>query len=204
MDESERRAAGMAIRRTVLGDAHVDRAVAATTPLTAEFQDLITRYAWGEVWTRPGLDLRSLSPWMPEITLSVNQDTSVKISFRLEDAEWHIFQNLPPVIADGLTDPTKEPRAIIRIKRAKDVLCKPDGVLVEGVLVGKITAVIKLASSGSGGTKLGWAKAGLNVNATRTSSTEISVKSNADSLALLYMVNPSREVVKDFELCPAP
>ena len=59
MDESERRAAGMAIRRTVLGDAHVDRAVAATTPLTAEFQDLITRYAWGEVWTRPGLDLRS-------------------------------------------------------------------------------------------------------------------------------------------------
>jgi 4-carboxymuconolactone decarboxylase len=49
----------MATRRTVLGDAHVDRAVAATTPLTAEFQDLITRYAWGEIWTRPGLDLRS-------------------------------------------------------------------------------------------------------------------------------------------------
>ena len=49
----------MAIRRSVLGNAHVDRAIAATTPLTAEFQDLITRYAWGEVWTRPGLDLRS-------------------------------------------------------------------------------------------------------------------------------------------------
>lgn len=59
MDEGQRREAGMSIRRTVLGDAHVDRAVAATTPLTAEFQDLITRYAWGEIWTRPGLDLRS-------------------------------------------------------------------------------------------------------------------------------------------------
>ena len=59
MDESQRHEAGMSIRRAVLGDAHVDRAVAATTSLTAEFQDLITRYAWGEIWTRPGLDLRS-------------------------------------------------------------------------------------------------------------------------------------------------
>lgn len=49
----------MARRRAVLGDAHVDRAVAAATPFTAEFQDLITRYAWGEIWTRPGLDVRS-------------------------------------------------------------------------------------------------------------------------------------------------
>ena len=59
MDERERHAAGLEIRRTVLGDAHVDRAIARTTDLTAEFQDLITRYAWGEIWTRPGLDLRS-------------------------------------------------------------------------------------------------------------------------------------------------
>jgi 3-oxoadipate enol-lactonase/4-carboxymuconolactone decarboxylase len=47
---------GSATRRAVLGDDHVDAAVAATTPFTAPFQDLITRYAWGEVWTRPGLD----------------------------------------------------------------------------------------------------------------------------------------------------
>ena len=46
---------GMAVRREVLGDAHVDRAVAATTPFTAPFQDLITRYAWGEIWSRAGL-----------------------------------------------------------------------------------------------------------------------------------------------------
>lgn len=59
MDDQERRDAGMKVRRRVLGDAHVDRAIAKTTPLTAEFQDLITRYAWGEIWTRPGLDQRT-------------------------------------------------------------------------------------------------------------------------------------------------
>jgi 4-carboxymuconolactone decarboxylase len=59
MDERQRYEAGMTTRRAVLGDAHVDRAVAATTPFTAEMQDLITRYAWGEIWTRPGLDGRT-------------------------------------------------------------------------------------------------------------------------------------------------
>jgi len=59
MDERERHADGMRMRRRVLGDAHVDRAMGNATPLTAEFQDLITRYAWGEIWTRPGLDVRT-------------------------------------------------------------------------------------------------------------------------------------------------
>ncbi len=59
MDESERRDTGLKVRRRVLGDAHVDRALAQDAPLTAEFQDLITRYAWGEIWTRPGLDERA-------------------------------------------------------------------------------------------------------------------------------------------------
>ncbi len=52
---------GMAVRREVLGDAHVDRAQAATTPFTAGFQEFITRFAWGGVWTRPGLDRRTRS-----------------------------------------------------------------------------------------------------------------------------------------------
>jgi 4-carboxymuconolactone decarboxylase len=52
---------GMKVRREVLGDAHVDEAVARTTAFTADFQDLITRYAWGEIWTRPGLDRRTRS-----------------------------------------------------------------------------------------------------------------------------------------------
>lgn len=51
--------AGMRVRRVVLGDAHVDRATADTTELTRDFQDLITRYAWGTIWTRPALDLRT-------------------------------------------------------------------------------------------------------------------------------------------------
>jgi 4-carboxymuconolactone decarboxylase len=57
----DRYEAGMTVRREVLGDAHVDRAVAGTTAFTADFQDLITRYAWGEVWTRDGLDRRTRS-----------------------------------------------------------------------------------------------------------------------------------------------
>jgi 3-oxoadipate enol-lactonase/4-carboxymuconolactone decarboxylase len=58
---AEVRAAGMRVRREVLGDAHVDRASANATDLTAEFQDFITQYAWGSIWTRPGLDRRSRS-----------------------------------------------------------------------------------------------------------------------------------------------
>ncbi|MGI8910149.1 MAG: 4-carboxymuconolactone decarboxylase [Rubrobacteraceae bacterium] len=51
----------MEVRREVLGDEHVDAAAGRTTPFTEDFQDLITRYAWGEVWTRPGLDRRTRS-----------------------------------------------------------------------------------------------------------------------------------------------
>lgn len=56
-----RRYEGMAVRREVLGDEHVDRAIARTTDFTEDFQDFITRYAWGEIWTRPGLDRRTRS-----------------------------------------------------------------------------------------------------------------------------------------------
>ena len=57
----DHRATGRRIRREVLGDAHVDRAEAATTPFTAPFQDFLTRTAWGDVWARPGLDRRTRS-----------------------------------------------------------------------------------------------------------------------------------------------
>jgi len=59
MDELERKAAGMAVRRQVLGTAHVERATRDASGKAAEFQDLITRYAWGEIWTRPGLEQRT-------------------------------------------------------------------------------------------------------------------------------------------------
>jgi 3-oxoadipate enol-lactonase/4-carboxymuconolactone decarboxylase len=59
--DDDRRNDGMRIRREVLGDAHVDAAVERTTDLTRDYQDFITRYAWGDVWARPGLDRRTRS-----------------------------------------------------------------------------------------------------------------------------------------------
>jgi 4-carboxymuconolactone decarboxylase len=61
MTDGDRHQQGMQLRRAVLGDEHVDRAVESTTPFTEDFQDLITRYAWGEIWTRSGLDRRTRS-----------------------------------------------------------------------------------------------------------------------------------------------
>ncbi|MEW2359307.1 4-carboxymuconolactone decarboxylase [Spirillospora sp. NPDC029432] len=61
MNEEQRYADGMAVRREVLGDAHVDRATARADEFTADFQEMITRYAWGGIWTRPGLDRRTRS-----------------------------------------------------------------------------------------------------------------------------------------------
>ncbi|HVW18523.1 MAG TPA: 4-carboxymuconolactone decarboxylase [Solirubrobacteraceae bacterium] len=67
MSDDERREQGMRIRREVLGDEHVDRAVAGTTPFTEPFQDFITRTAWGDIWAREGLSRRTRSA----ITLAV-------------------------------------------------------------------------------------------------------------------------------------
>jgi 4-carboxymuconolactone decarboxylase len=60
-DQDETYERGMRVRREVLGDEHVDRAAAGTTAETSDFQDFITRYAWGEIWSRPGLDRRTRS-----------------------------------------------------------------------------------------------------------------------------------------------
>jgi 4-carboxymuconolactone decarboxylase len=69
--DEERRAAGMRTRREVLGDAHVDRAVANTSPLTADFQDFITRVAWGDLWQREGLSRRERSMLTLAITAAL-------------------------------------------------------------------------------------------------------------------------------------
>ena len=58
MDDTARHEQGMAVRRAVLGDEHVDAAIARTDETTRDFQDFITRYAWGDIWSRPGLDRR--------------------------------------------------------------------------------------------------------------------------------------------------
>ena len=82
MTDDERRERGMKIRREVLGDAHVDRAQANTTPLTEEFQDLITRYAWGEIWARPGLDRRTRSCITVAMTVALNRPDELALHLR--------------------------------------------------------------------------------------------------------------------------
>jgi 4-carboxymuconolactone decarboxylase len=82
---------GMKVRREVLGDEHVDRAIGRTTEFTADFQDFITRYAWGEVWSRPGLDRKTRSC----ITL-----TTLVALGRLDELELHVRA----AVRNGLTE----------------------------------------------------------------------------------------------------
>jgi 4-carboxymuconolactone decarboxylase len=71
MDEKARYDAGMKVRRDVLGDAWVDQSLAARTPFNTEFQEFITRTAWGDVWTRPGLDRRMRSVGVLSTTIAL-------------------------------------------------------------------------------------------------------------------------------------
>ena len=82
MDDTERAAQGMTVRREVLGDAHVDRAVAGTTPFTADFQSFITRYAWGEVWSRPGLSRVERSMITLTALMVLRQDEELAMHLR--------------------------------------------------------------------------------------------------------------------------
>ncbi len=82
MDDAERALQGMTVRREVLGDEHVDRAVAAATPLTAPFQDFITRYAWGEIWSRPGLSRAERSMITLTALVVLRQDEELAMHLR--------------------------------------------------------------------------------------------------------------------------
>jgi 4-carboxymuconolactone decarboxylase len=72
----------MRVRREVLGHEHVDDAVARTTPFTADFQDLITRYAWGEIWARPGLDRRTRSCITLAMLVALGREEEVAMHVR--------------------------------------------------------------------------------------------------------------------------
>jgi 4-carboxymuconolactone decarboxylase len=72
----------MAVRRAVLGDAHVDRAVARTTAFTADFQSFITRTAWGDVWTREGLDRRTRSVVTLSVLAALHHDQELAMHVR--------------------------------------------------------------------------------------------------------------------------
>ncbi|AST80068.1 TPA: 4-carboxymuconolactone decarboxylase [Citrobacter freundii] len=79
MQDEERYQQGMAVRRAVLGDAHVDRTVQNLTPLNEEFQDFITRYAWGDIWSRPGLDRHTRSMITIAMLIALNREAELKM-----------------------------------------------------------------------------------------------------------------------------
>jgi 4-carboxymuconolactone decarboxylase len=74
--------AGMTVRRAVLGDDHVDRAIERTTEFTAPFQDFITRYAWGSVWTREGLDRRTRSAITLSVLAALGRENEIEMHVR--------------------------------------------------------------------------------------------------------------------------
>ena len=82
MDDKERYEQGMKVRRAVLGDAHVDRAMTRANDFNREFQDLITRYAWGEVWTRPGLPRHTRSLLTIAMMVALNRSEEFKLHVR--------------------------------------------------------------------------------------------------------------------------
>jgi 4-carboxymuconolactone decarboxylase len=82
MNDEERHQQGMSVRRSVLGDGHVDRAQAGKTGFDAEFQDLITRYAWGEIWTRPGLPRATRSLLTIGLMVALNREEELRLHLR--------------------------------------------------------------------------------------------------------------------------
>ncbi|WP_233869018.1 4-carboxymuconolactone decarboxylase [Paraburkholderia adhaesiva] len=82
MTEDERYEAGLGVRRAVLGDAHVDRSIANRTELTGEFQQLITRYAWGEIWTREGLPRHTRSLLTIAMMVALNRSEELALHLR--------------------------------------------------------------------------------------------------------------------------
>jgi 4-carboxymuconolactone decarboxylase len=82
MDERERFEAGMKIRREVLGDAHVDAAIAKRNVFSDAFQELITRYAWGEIWTRPGLPRQTRSLITVAMLVALNREEELRLHLR--------------------------------------------------------------------------------------------------------------------------
>ncbi|MEO6929711.1 MAG: 4-carboxymuconolactone decarboxylase [Casimicrobiaceae bacterium] len=82
MDDHERYAKGMTVRRGVLGDAHVERTLARRNDFNADFQDFITRYAWGEVWARPGLALKTRSLLTLALMVALNRGDEFRMHVR--------------------------------------------------------------------------------------------------------------------------
>src|SRR5258708_19839181 len=129
MTDEERTEQGMAVRREVLGNEHVDRAIARTTEFTAPFQDLITRYAWGDIWSRPGLSRAERSMITLTALAVLRQDEELAMHVRaalanglapsqIQEALLHVavYAGVPaanrafPIAAQVLENPTSPPQ----------------------------------------------------------------------------------------------
>lgn len=148
-----------------------------------------------------GLGLRSLSPWLPDATVDVNHTTKVSVSFRLEDAEWRLYHNLAPTIATGLVEKTSDAARQAAIERGRGAICQGGTSIVEGVLVGRISATIKASTGTGSNTTIGWKNVGAHVNTTDDRTTGLTVKSGEEQVAVLYLVNPADDVLKSFKVC---
>jgi 4-carboxymuconolactone decarboxylase len=82
MDERKRYDQGLKIRRSILGDAHVDKSLKSRTDLTNDFQDLLTRYAWGEIWSRPGLPKQTRSMLTIAMLVALNRGDELRMHLR--------------------------------------------------------------------------------------------------------------------------
>lgn len=123
MDEKERFEAGLKVRRAVLGDAHVDRSLAARDSFTTEFQDLITRYAWGEIWTRPGLDRKTRSYLVLAMTASMGRWEEFRLHCRASFANGVTTDEIKEVLLQ-IAVYAGVPAANTAVKEAKEVFAE--------------------------------------------------------------------------------
>lgn len=82
MNDEQRYQQGIEVRRAVLGDSHVDRSLSQLTPLNEEFQDFISRYAWGEIWTRPGLARHTCSLITIAMLIALNREAELRMHLK--------------------------------------------------------------------------------------------------------------------------
>lgn len=129
--DDQRREDGLRVRRAVLGDEHVDRAIAGTTEFTEPFQDLITRYAWGDVWARPGLSRaeRSMITLAALVALRQSDELAMHVRAALRNG---LTRDQISEILLHLSIYAGVPSANHAYKVAQAVLAAEDGVLAEG------------------------------------------------------------------------
>src|SRR5262245_54336578 len=98
MEERERYEQGLTVRRAVLGAAHVDRAAARPNTFDAEFQELLTRYAWGEIWTRPGLPRHTRSLLTIAMLVALNRPDEFRLHVRAAAANGVTHEEIKEVL----------------------------------------------------------------------------------------------------------